>query len=300
MPRMHRHGYDHALRAAGAEIIDVGNADYTLGVAATNTKRWEVADAISEETAAIACLPKADNEISVATLADIAHDHDLPLIVDGAANLPPTRNLKRFLDAGADLVAFSGGKAVRGPQSTGFLAGRTDLISSAALQHLDMDIVEEMWDPPADVVDMDVPGVPRHGIGRGFKAGKEELVAFMTALEAFAEEDDRELQRAWNRRVGKMHEKLTSVSDIEVSVVGGNADPIEAKYRADILQNLSITVDESAGLTAIEIAKRLEDEDPRIYVGTSDVTDGKLSVSPFSITDNEAEYVADRIAYIVA
>src|SRR5439155_17041284 len=95
--------------------------------------------------------------------------HDMPLIVDAAAQLPPASNLRRFVDAGADLFAFSGGKGLRGPQSTGILAVWRDLIMSVPLQHLDLDEHWSTWNPPANLIDCDrLPGFPRHGIGRGF------------------------------------------------------------------------------------------------------------------------------------
>jgi L-seryl-tRNA(Ser) seleniumtransferase len=114
----------------------------------------------------------------------------LPVIVDAAAQLPPKANLRRFLELGADLVAFSGGKAIGGPQASGILAGRRDLVGAALVQQLDMDVAPETWTPP-DLVDRDaLKGVPHHGLGRGFKAGKEEIVGLLVALERFAAADD--------------------------------------------------------------------------------------------------------------
>ena len=113
-----------------------------------------------------------------------------PLIVDAAAQLPPKENLKRFIAMGVDLVAFSGGKALGGPQASGILAGRRDLVASALLQQLDMDVAPETWTPPRLVDRANLRGVPHHGIGRGFKAGKEEIVGLLTALDRFVKADD--------------------------------------------------------------------------------------------------------------
>src|ERR1700716_1232545 len=114
----------------------------------------------------------------------------VPWIVDAAAQLPPKENLKRFTAMGADLVAFSGGKALGGPQASGILAGRRDLVASALLQQLDMDVAPETWGPPKLIDRANLRGVPHHGIGRGFKAGKEEIVGLLTALDRFVNADD--------------------------------------------------------------------------------------------------------------
>lgn len=184
MPRTHRTAYDHAIRAAGATIVDVGTNDHHLGTGSKNVELWEIKEAIGEETAAVAYMEKAYTQPDLADVVAVAHEHNVPVLVDAAAELPPAANLETFVEAGADLVVFSGGKAIRGPQSTGILAGRSDLISSAALQHLDMHIAEELWEPPEELIDRDrFDGVPRQGIGRPLKVGKEELVGLVRALE---------------------------------------------------------------------------------------------------------------------
>jgi hypothetical protein len=99
-----------------------------------------------------------------------------PSLVDAAAQLPPAANLRRFLAAGADLVAFSGGKAIGGPQGSGILCGGHDHIMSAVLQQLDLDIAWEQWSPPPSLIDKNrLVGLPPHGIGRQCKVGKETI-----------------------------------------------------------------------------------------------------------------------------
>jgi L-seryl-tRNA(Ser) seleniumtransferase len=287
IPKVHRNSYDHALRAAGATLVDIGNNDRTLGPVATDLEDWEVESAISDETAAIAYV--ARNDLPIEPLVDIAHDHDLPVIVDAAGLLPPKENLTRFVDAGADLVVFSGGKGIRGPQSTGIVAGRADLVSSIALQHLDMDAVVETWDPPAELVDVEsLPGVPRHGIGRGFKVGKEELVGLIRALEVYVERDERDDFEMWDERARYVARALSSVSILDVN----------CRNRDDprTVTTVEVAVDESQlGGTTVELVRRLRTDRPRVFVGDRRVTEGVFTIHPLSLTDEEAEVLVDRI-----
>ena len=108
----------------------------------------------------------------------------MPVIVDAAAELPPSSNLRRFVDEGAALVVFSGGKAIRGPQGSGVLAGRRELIESVRLQTLDMDVDVEAW-------------IEREGrrsrrttaLGRSMKVGKEQIAGLAVALREFVARD---------------------------------------------------------------------------------------------------------------
>jgi D-glucosaminate-6-phosphate ammonia-lyase len=121
----------------------------------------------------------------------IGRKYDIPVIVDAAAQVPPVKNLHRFIDMGADLVSISGGKGIRGPQGSGILCGRKDLIASAVLQSLDMAGEPfDLWDPPRDLIPKEkLKGKPEHGIGRGCKVTKEEIVGLLSALESFTEEN---------------------------------------------------------------------------------------------------------------
>jgi len=287
MPRAQRNSYDHALRASGAVIVDAGNSDRTLGPGSTNLEPWELKYAISEETVAVAYAPGDSTELSM--IVDIAHENDLPVIVDAAGWLPPKGNLTRFVETGADTVIFSGGKAVRGPQSTGIVAGRSDLISSIALQHLDMDAVVEAWDPPTSLIDPTaIDGVPRHGLGRGFKVGKEELVGLIRALELFVEEDTAARSHEWHQRAEAIGDALDTLDVLDVSY--------RDRRTEESASTVSVSIDEeAAGITAIELIRRLRQENPRVYVGDRDADRGTFTVNPMSLTDDDAEYLVERI-----
>src|SRR4030095_9460154 len=108
--------------------------------------------------------------------------HELPVLVDAAGQLPS--GLRRLIASGAGPLSSRGGKGVQGTESTAGLRGRKDYIASVALQSLDMDEYFDIWDPPEDFIPKTrLPGLPRHGIGRGFKVGKEEVIGLLTALE---------------------------------------------------------------------------------------------------------------------
>lgn len=189
--RSQRNGYDHAVRAAGARLVEVGLPDRVSGAGVRDAEASDYAAAIGENAAAVFWVADSHARPRLREVVAVAHDAGVPVIVDAAAQLPPQANLRRFIDEGADLVAFSGGKAIGGPQASGFLCGRRDLIMAAALQHLDMDYLPELWEPPASLIDKArLSGAPRQGIGRACKAGKEEIVGLLTALELFVAEGD--------------------------------------------------------------------------------------------------------------
>ncbi len=209
MVRSQRNFYDHAIRAAGATIIEVGLPDRYAGAGVRDAEGWEIEGAISERTAAIFYVADAQAQPPLRDVTAIARRHRIPVIVDAAAQLPPQANLKRFIAAGADLVAFSGGKALGGPQASGILCGRRDLIMSAALQHLDLDIYDDMWAPPKALIDRRrLKGIPQHGIGRSCKAGKEEIAGLLAALRLFIAEGDGARHRRWLAALTKIDRAL--------------------------------------------------------------------------------------------
>jgi L-seryl-tRNA(Ser) seleniumtransferase len=289
MPRTHRNGYDHAFRAAGATIVDVGNNDNYLGTGSNGTEPWELAEAITEETAAVGYMEKAFSAPSLETVVDVAHDHDVPVIVDAAAEVPPRENLSAFVEAGADMVVFSGGKAIRGPQTTGILAGKREYVRSASLQHLDMHVAESVWDPPSELFDAEsLAGVPRQGIGRTLKVGKEELVGLIAALEAFVEEDQAALDAEWERRLDVVADELADCDGLSLRREPGGKLMVAPELRVEVHPD-------AAGVDAVELVGSLRREDPRIFVGSDELQDDLFAVNPMCLDDEEAAYVAERI-----
>lgn len=288
MPRTHRTGYDHAFRTAGATIVDIGTNDHFLGTGSQNVECWEYEDAICGDTAAIAHIYKSYGSPDLETVCEIAHEHGIPVIVDAAAELPPVENLSWFIDQGADLVAFSGGKAIRGPQTTGILAGRAELIESVALQHLDMHAAEDTWELPTELVSVDeFCGIPQQGIGRPLKVGKEEIAGLLAALDAFIEEDHDNNYDEYLARVNYIADFLTPLDALEVSINQGNKS---------ITPEVTVHIDENISpISTKELILALRKEDPRVFVGTDNLHKNCFAINPICLTDEEADYVVNRI-----
>ena len=187
-----------------------------------DAEAWEFADAIGPKTAAVLWVAHPSAQPSLAAVAAVAHEAGVPVIVDAAAELPPASNLRRFLAEGADLVAFSGGKAIGGPQASGILAGRRDLIMAAALQMLDLDIWLEQFRPDPAFIDLKrLKGLPAHGIGRPCKVGKEQIVGLLTALDLFLAEDDGQRTARWTALLEELRLRLEGVDRLKATLVPG-------------------------------------------------------------------------------
>jgi D-glucosaminate-6-phosphate ammonia-lyase len=232
MARTHRNAYDHALRAAGAAIVDIGHNDRGTGAGIRGLEAWEIDAAIGPGTVALAFSATPETAADLPAVAAACRARGVRVVVDAAAQLPPAANLRAFVDAGADLVVFSGGKAIGGPQGTGILAGKRDLVASALLQQLDMDVAPTRWQAPDFVDRAKVPVPPHHGIGRGFKVGKEDIVGLVVALERFAARDEAAVAEAVRRRLAAIAAALPGrptrivpgrVATLEIDVPDGPA-----------------------------------------------------------------------------
>ena len=288
MPRTHRTSYDHAFRTAGATIVDIGTNDAYLGTGSRPVEPWEYTAAISEETVAVGHVYKSYGSPPLDEVCALATAHDVPVIVDAAAEVPPADNLSWFTDQGADLVVFSGGKAIRGPQTTGILAGRADLVESAAFQQLDMHAADEVWEPPNKLVDRDkVDGVPRQGIGRPLKTGKEEIAGLVRALECFVA-DTQDEQAEWAERAHRIAGELDELDHLSTEIRDGERSVAPA---------VAVHVDEAdSPVSARGLVGALRAEEPRVFVGADDTDKGRFTVNPMCLSDPETDHVLERIA----
>ncbi len=292
--REQRNGYDHALRAAGARLVDVGMNERVAGAGVRRTETWEIEAAMSDRTVAVAYFATPDSAPPLEEVAALCRQRGVPLIVDAAAQLPPAANLRRFVAAGADLVTFSGGKGLRGPQSTGIVAGRRDLIMSIALQHLDLDEHWSTWTPPEHLIDRArLPGFPRHGIGRGFKVAREEIVALLVALRCFVAGEYRADIERFHRYLRTVADGLADVSGLRATISGGSDD--------DRYPVLEIAVDEARlGVNAFGLSRRLKCGAPSVYVNESRLHEGVLVVYAIGLEERLIDPLIERLRAVVA
>lgn len=289
MVRSQRNFYDHAIRAAGMQIVEVGLPDRYAGAGVRDAEGWEIDDAITEMTAAVFYVADSQSRPPLPEVTAVAHARGVPVIVDAAAQLPPQDNLRRFIAEGADLVAFSGGKALGGPQASGLLAGRRDLVMAAALQHLDLDVFWDMWEPPAALIDKSrLKGAPQHGIGRSCKAGKEEIVGLLTALRLFIAEGDAARHARW-------------LKDCETVAawLGGHLVTVTGGNDTRLVPTVEITPD-PARMSATALCLRLQHGEPAIVVDPVARERGVVTVNPMCLKPGEAEMIGREIARALA
>ncbi len=281
----HRNAYDHAVRAAGITFVEVGTMGYP---GAGGTFAWQIEEAITDQTVAVFCpILDTPGTLPLKDVAEIAHAKGVPVIVDAAAELPPRSNLQRFIAEGADLVAFSGGKAIGGPQSSGVLAGRRDLIDSVALQHQDMDVRAETWSKRHYIDEGRVRGVPTQGFGRALKVGREEVAGLVTALKIFAAGKDEDDWARWDAVLDIVHESLDGIPGLTVHRT--TAPP--ARYPA-----IWAEIDESVtGIGSYALINELLTGDPPIAAAESLADKNQVGVLPHGLTQSEAAIVGRRI-----
>ncbi len=286
--RSQRNLYDHALRAAGVRLVEVGLPDRYAGAGVRDAEAWEIADAISERTAAVHWVAAANARPALEEVIEVAHAANVPVLVDAAAQLPPAANLRRFIAAGADLVAFSGGKAIGGPQASGILCGRGDLIMAAALQNLDLDIFFEQWSPPPELIEKaQLKGLPQHGIGRACKVGKEEIVGLLIAFRLFLAEGDEARRTRWLKLMRELAQGLAGIAATEVRLVEGEVPEVVLELQP------------GARVGGLDLMHRLETGTPAIFADPFAVHDGRIRFGPMSLKDGEPALIAERIRAIL-
>ena len=274
LPRTHRTMYSRALAAAGARLIDLGHNDRGTGAGVRGLEAWEIDAAITPRTAAFAFTATPETIAALPAIADHCRRRRIPLIVDAAAQLPPRANLRRFFKMGADLVCFSGGKAIGGPQASGILAGRANLVGSALAQQLDMDVRAEAWSPPPLLRPIIRGAVPPHGIGRGFKAGKEEIIGLLVALERFAATDDAAETAELEARLAAISAALNGLDGVRAELQRGGRSP-----------QLALLLDPPERAQAA--VARLMAHTPPVHVGERRLSEGVLLIDPQSLAPED-------------
>jgi L-seryl-tRNA(Ser) seleniumtransferase len=290
MSCFHRNHYDHAVEAAGGRIVEAGNYDSCRIMC----RPIEIDAAIDDQTVAILYLPGTEKELPLADVVAVAQRRGVAVIVDAAGCCDEPANLTRFVAAGADLVCFSGGKYIRGPQASGFVCGRRELISAIAWQHLDMDFTPEVWTAPRDLLDpKQLEFIPRQGIGRGYKAGKEEIIGLVTALRLFFQRDHAAEKAACRAKLTAMCDALRDTPHVTAEII--EPDPDRGGFAL-----ARIRIDEQQlGMTGYDFIRALKSGEPSIHPGERELDQGAVIIHPFGLQDGEELAIARRVKEIV-
>ncbi|MBA7674367.1 D-glucosaminate-6-phosphate ammonia lyase [subsurface metagenome] len=283
-------GYDHSIRAAGAKIIDVGIPNDTTPPGEVHVATiYDFESAITEHTVAIAYACRLGSNPPLEQIIAVGKKYNIPVILDAALQVPPVENLYKFIDMGTDLVAFSGGKGIKGPQASGILCGRRDLIAAAVLQNLDMagDTFDK-WNPPPSLIPKEkLRGKPQHGVGRGMKITKEAIIGLLVALQNLSEEKFVKKTEQLRLLLEGIAARLHGVAGVEVRMT----EDFPRSYPV-----LEIKLDESKiGRSATEVAQRLKDGDPPIYTRERYLYKGLLIIHSINLHKEIADIVGQKL-----
>lgn len=257
--KSHRFPYDQCYESVGAKFVEIGDG--------RRCQPWQLEAAFTENTAAVAYLFSpfiTRRAIPFPQVCEIAHERGVPVIVDAASMTPPRSNLRRFTAEGADMVIYSGGKAVRGPQGTGILCGRADLIDAAFAN-----------------------ASPHQFIGRGMKVAKEEIVGLLRAIQIFMNEDEDAEMARYRRMAQQVVDALAEAPGLRVTL-----EHDEHNYL--IPHAVMRFTKEWRGPSRNEVYQAMIDGDPPVYL--HDIFDpDELAVDPFNLDDEELGIVIRRL-----
>ena len=261
--KAHRNSYDHAFRMVGVTLVEVETAD-------------DIRRAINPKTAALAMVLSHNSlghKVELEEMVALAHAAGLPLILDAAAEIPPAENLRKFTKIGADLVAFSGGKNLRGPQCSGMLLGRKDLIQKAYAN-----------------------SAPHNRFARIAKVGKEEIVGLLTAVELYLKRDHAAERKEYHAMLDRAARRLAGVPTVFTELITN--DDYSHSPR------LSVQWDEAKlGVTLDQMMERLINGEPAIVA--TDMTKYRpnwkrgIGIFPYNLRPGEEIIVADRVREIL-
>ena len=258
MARQHRMGFDHACRAVGARIVDVETVE-------------ELKSAINPKTAMLfwVNISEPKGKISAKEFLEAGKRAGVPVFNDAAAELPPAENLSLLVKQGYDLVGFSGGKALRGPQASGLLVGRSDLIEAAHMNN----------NPHADT------------IARTAKVGKEEIMGLLAAVEVYVKRDHAADLKLWHSMMQSVAKDLKRLRQVTAEVYvppypGGHPVPY-----------LRLKWDQGAlPISYEECAKQLREGEPRIEVNASP---DEMTLASYMLNPGEERIVGWRLGEVL-
>ncbi len=256
--RCQRNPYDRALLSAGAELVEVGFAD--------STPLWSLTSAFGDRTAAVVYYAGDLLEAyapSIEEVARAAHDRGVPVVVDAAAQFPPVSNLWEYIARGADLVLFSGGKGLKGMQSSGLVVGREDLVRACA-----------------------VNSYPHHSVGRAMKSSKEAAVGLLAAIE-------RALRIDWDVEYSRWHALLVGYQRVLAELPAVRTWIVPTGRLGQTCPRLFVEWD--GGGTAGELAAALEARDPSVVVGVDRPGSRHVYLNPYSVLPDEVDHLVSAL-----
>jgi L-seryl-tRNA(Ser) seleniumtransferase len=225
--KSHRYGYDHALRNCGIRFVEVETLE-------------QYEQAFTERTVMAHFFNAGAGKISREDWVRVAHQHGVPCFNDAAADVPPIANLWNYTQMGFDLVTFSGGKGLRGPQCTGLLLGKKDLIEAARKNN----------SPNSNTV------------GRGMKVAKEEIVGLVAAVDYFLKQDDAAIERECRDRADRIAKHLSSIPTVQTQIFIPEV--------ANHVPHLLISYDQNQiKITGAEVMQKMREGRPRIELNPS-------------------------------
>jgi L-seryl-tRNA(Ser) seleniumtransferase len=263
IPKHSRNVYDAALRAVGVRVIEV-------------TTPPELEAALGPRTALVYILagPQVDESpLDTKTIASIAQARGVPVLVDAAAEILTVPNV--HLQNGATLVAYSGGKCIRGPQAAGLLLGRKDLVKAA-------------W----------VHSAPHHGYARSMKVGKEEAIGMLMAVEMWMKRDHEAEWKRWTSWIENVAKRVAAIDGVTTTIV-------PPRGLSNRMPSLRVFWDRARfGLGGEAVAKTLFDTEPRVGVfparHESDPALTGVTVNPYMMAPGDDKIVADRLHAVLA
>jgi uncharacterized pyridoxal phosphate-dependent enzyme len=251
--KSHRNPFDHQLRGTGVKLIEIETRD-------------QLRRAVNERTAMMhfTNFANAAGQIKVDEWVNLAKELKLPCMNDAAADTPPLSHLWDYANMGYDLITFSGGKAMRGPQCAGLLIGREDLVHYALLNN----------SPFEDT------------LGRGQKVGKEEIIGMIKALELYLAEDHDALAREWQQRLNTVSTQITKIPGVSTAFFTPDL--------ANHVPHMQITWDTKVSLTAQQASQILRAGTPSIAIGGGEGRPG-LAMSSFMLQPGEEQIIAEQM-----
>jgi L-seryl-tRNA(Ser) seleniumtransferase len=256
--KSHRNPFDHQLRTTGVKLVEIET-------------REQLHRAVSERTAMMhfSNFANASGQIKVDEWVKLAKQYKVPCMNDAAADTPPVSHLWDYTTMGYDLVTFSGGKAIRGPQCAGMLIGRKDLVAYALLNN----------SPHEDT------------LGRSQKVGKEEIIGMVKALELYLREDHEALAKEWQDRLTRISQELTKIPGVSTSFFTPDI--------ANHVPHMQITWDSKISATPQEISKLLRDSNPSIVISGGEGHRGGLGMCSFMLQPGEDKIVAAQLSRVL-